>query len=56
MKMKHTVVVLTLLGFLATLGAAPAAGQALWVENDVEGGKEFRLFHRGRRRESSCSV
>lgn len=44
MKMKHTVVVLALLGLLATLGAAPAAGQALWVENDVEGGKEFRLF------------
>ena len=44
MKMKHTVVVSALLGLLATLGAVPAAGQAPWVENDVEGGKEFRLF------------
>ena len=41
---KRTVTVFALLGLLATLGAVPAAGQAAWVENDVEGGKEFRLF------------
>ena len=35
---------LTVLAVLATRGVAPAAGQAIWVETDVEGGKEFRLF------------
>ena len=44
MTMKQTVTALALLGALATFGAVPAAGQALWVETDVEGGKEFRLF------------
>ncbi len=41
---KRTVTAFALLGLLATLGAVPAAGQTAWVENDVEGGKEFRLF------------
>ena len=41
---KRTVTALALLGALATLAAAPAAGQAPWIETDVEGGKEFRLF------------
>ncbi len=45
MMMKRTVTALALLGAFATLGAAPAAGQAQWGETDVEGGKEFRLFH-----------
>lgn len=44
MTMKSTIAVLALFGLLATLGAVPAAGQAAWVETDVEGGKEFRLF------------
>ena len=44
MLMKRTVTALALLGAIATLGAVPAAGQAPWVETDVEGGKEFRLF------------
>jgi hypothetical protein len=42
---KRTVTALVLLGALATHGAVPAAGQAQWNETDVEGGKEFRLFH-----------
>ena len=45
MMMKRTVTALALLGAIATLGAVPAAGQAQWNETDVEGGKEFRLFH-----------
>ena len=45
MMMKRTVTALALLGALATLGAVPASGQAQWNETDVEGGKEFRLFH-----------
>ena len=44
MMVKRTVTALALLGALATLGAVPAAGQAPWIETDVEGGKEFRLF------------
>ncbi len=45
MMMKRTVTALALLGAIATLGAVPAAGQAQWAETDVQGGKEFRLFH-----------
>jgi len=44
MTMKHTVAALALFCALVTLGSVPAIGQALWVETDVEGGKEFRLF------------
>lgn len=44
MTIRSKVAALVLLGAFATLGAVPAAGQAPWVENDVEGGKEFRLF------------
>ena len=45
MMVKRMVTALVLLGALATLGAVPAAGQAQWNVTDVEGGKEFRLFH-----------
>ena len=45
MVVKRTVTAFALLGALALLGAVPAAGQAQWNETDVEGGKEFRLFH-----------
>lgn len=45
MTMKQTVTALALFGALVTLGSVPAAGQAQWAETDVEGGKEFRLFH-----------
>lgn len=44
MTMKHAVAALALFGALVTLGSVPVAGQARWVETDVEGGKEFRLF------------
>ena len=42
---KRMFTAVVLLGALATLGAVPAAGQAQWNVTDVEGGKEFRLFH-----------
>lgn len=45
MMVKRTVTALALLGVFATVGAVPAAGQAQWNVTDVEGGKEFRLFH-----------
>lgn len=42
---KRTATGIVLLGMFAAVGAGPAAGQAQWNETDVEGGKEFRLFH-----------
>lgn len=45
MMVKRTVTALALLGVFVTVGAVPAAGQAQWNVTDVEGGKEFRLFH-----------
>ena len=45
MTMKSMVAACVLLGAFVLLGAAPAAGQAQWNVTDVEGGKEFRLFH-----------
>lgn len=45
MMVERAVTALALLCAFATLGAVPAAGQAQWNETDVEGGKEFRLYH-----------
>ena len=42
--MKTTVAAIAALGLLATIGAAPAAGQAQWASMDVQGGgKQFQL-------------
>lgn len=42
--MKTTVAAIVALGLLATIGAAPAAGQAQWASMDVQGGgKQFQL-------------
>ena len=42
--MKTTVAAIAVLGLLATLGAAPAAGQPRWDSMDIAGGgKQFQL-------------
>lgn len=41
--MKKTMTAVAVLGVLAMLGAAPAAGQAQWASMDVQGGKQFQL-------------
>ncbi len=43
-RMKTTVSAIAVLGLLATIGVAPAAGQAQWISMDVQGGgKQFQL-------------
>lgn len=43
MKMKTTVAGVVVVGALASMGALPAAGQAVWEESAFPGGMEFRL-------------